>query len=209
MLELKILKRDKKENLEEIREGGKLPAVFYGKKEKTTSIIIESIEFKKVWDQAGGSELIVLKGLGEDKEVLIKDIDMDPIKYIPRHIDFYVVEKGKKIETNVPLEFIGVSPAVKSLGGILIKVMRELSISVLPKDLPKQINVELGSLENLDSLISIKDLKLPEGVEVLNNPDEIVASISGASDSEEESSSEMDISQIEAEKKGKAEETEK
>lgn len=205
MLNLKIEKRDQKDDLNKIREEGKTPAVFYGKGVESTSITVPTIDFVKVWKEAGTSALVNLTGVGEDREVIIQDWEIDPVTNKVLHADFYVVERGKVMEADIPLEFIGVSPAVKNLGGILVKVLHEVRIEVLPKDLPHNIEVDISVLENLDSQIAIEDLKLPKGVTILADPGEIVASISQASE-EKESSGPADISEIEIEKKGKKKE---
>ncbi|MBU1557373.1 50S ribosomal protein L25 [Patescibacteria group bacterium] len=208
MLTLKIEKRDPSQKLEELRGAEKIPAVFYGKGVESTPVSLLYSEFKSVWKEVGTSALIGLSGVGENKEVLIHDIDVDPITSQVKHIDFYVIERGKLMEATVPLEFIGESPAVKSLGGILVKVMRELKVEVLPKDLPQHINVDISSLSELESQIAIKDLKLPIGVRPLDEEEEVVASISQASEEEPEESTPADISEVEIEKKGKKEEEE-
>jgi len=205
MLKLKIEKRDPKQNLDEIRKGDNIPAVFYGNGLESTPITLSESEFKSVWKKAGSSALITLTGVDGDKEVIIQDMDIDPVSSQVRHIDFYVVKRGQVMEVDVPLEFVGVSPAVKELGGILVKVMHELKIEVLPKDIPQHIEVDISSLKELDSQITIKDLKLPEGVKTLDEETEVVVAISEAKEESEEATP-TDISQIEIEKKGKKEE---
>src|SRR3989344_3595382 len=137
MLQVRI--RQGKKTLKELRKGKEMPAVFYGPKEESTPIAVKLDAFKKVWKDAGESTVVELKGEGIDKEALIYDVDIDTVNGEQSHADFYVMEKGKKVEVAVPLEFIGVSPAVKDLGGVLVKVMHEIEISVLPKDLPHSL----------------------------------------------------------------------
>lgn len=205
MLTLNVEKRDIKLDLNQLREGGKIPAVFYGNDVESTPISVSSSDFKRVWREAGSSSLISLKGIDSDKEALIQDLDIDPISSQVRHIDFYIIKRGQIMETVVPIEFIGISPAVKELGGILVKALHELKIEVLPKDLPKNIEVDISALKEIDSTILVKDLKLPEGVKALEEPEESVASVSQAQEDVEETG-EVDITKVEIEKKGKKEE---
>ncbi len=184
-----------------------LRGVFYGKKEKTTPISIPYIAFKKVWKEAGGSSLITLKGIGEDKEAVIQDIDFDPVSEIIRHVDFYVIERGKVMEADVTLEFIGEAPAVKELGGTLVKTLRELKIEVLPKDLPKDIKVDVSSLKDFESRILAKDLIIPASATLLDDPEEVVALVTKVEEEQDEKVV-SDIADIEIEKKGKKEEVE-
>ena len=185
--------------------GDEMPAVFYGRKEKSTPVTILKSEFKKIYKDAGESTVISLKVDGKGMDVLIHEVDVDPIKHEPRHVDFYVLEKGKKIEVNVPVNFIGVAPAMK-LGGIVVKVLHEIEIEADPTNLPHEIDVDLSALENLDSQILVKDVKLPNGVIAKGNLEEVVAAISVATE-EKEAPASVDISAIEVEKKGKKEES--
>jgi len=202
---LRIRKREGKKTLGELRGGKEMPAVFYGPKEESTPIAIETDAFKKLWKTAGESTVIELKGDGIDKEVLIYDVDVHPVTGEPRHADFYVMEKGKKVTVNVPLEFIGIPPAVKELGGVLVKVIHEIEIEVLPKDLPHQIEVDVSSLKDFDSHILAKDILIPEGAELVTNPEETVALVNEVRE-EEESTEAPSLDDIEVEKRGKKEE---
>jgi len=177
MLTLNIQKRDKKGGLNALRAGGTIPAVFYGPKEKATPISIGFSDFMKVWKQAGESSIITLVGSGEDHDALIHEVDVHPVSGIARHADFYVIEKGKKIQVKVPLVFIGESEAVKGLGGTLVKVLYEVEIEAMPKDLPRDINVDISPLVAFDSQILAKDLGMPSGVTLLASPEEVVASV--------------------------------
>ncbi|KKT13103.1 MAG: 50S ribosomal protein L25 [Parcubacteria group bacterium GW2011_GWC1_43_30] len=106
------------------------------------------IDFLKVWKEAGASSIVTLETPEGIKESLIQDVDLDPITGTPRHADFYIFEKGHKLEVELPLEFVGISPAVKDLGGMLVKVLHELKIEAMPKDLPHNIKVDVSVLIN-------------------------------------------------------------
>jgi large subunit ribosomal protein L25 len=203
MLTITFEKRDNAQKLKALRKAGKLPAVFYGRKEKSTPITVSHAEFLKVWKKAGESSIIELKGLGEDHEALIKEVDRDPVTGVPRHADLYVIEKGKKLKLKVPIVFDGVAPAVKDLGGILVKVVHELEIEAVPKDLPHEIRVDISKLVMLDSVITAKDIALPSGVELKVNPDDVVASIAVAKEEPVEETTPIDMTAIEVAKKGK------
>ncbi|MFA6536133.1 MAG: 50S ribosomal protein L25 [Candidatus Paceibacterota bacterium] len=204
MLTLNVVKRNTKDALKKLRSEGLMPAVFYGRKEKSTPIAIKLADFEKALKEAGESSVIQLKGEGVDAEALIQEVDLDPVKETPRHADFYVIEKGKKLEISVPIEFMGTSSAVKDLGGTLVKVLHELEIEALPKDLPHSIQVDISALINLDSKIHAKDIALPDGVILKSKPEEVVAAISEAVKEEEKPAEPIDIANIElSEKKGK------
>lgn len=209
MITLNIKERGKKEDLNKLREGGSFPAVFYGKKEEATSISIKLADFLKVWKEAGESSVITLEGDLGKKEALIKSVDVNPVTGTPRHADFYVFEKGHMLQVSIPLEFTGVSPAIKELGGALVKVLHELNIKAKPQDLPHEIIVDISNLVDFNSKILAKDIKLPNGVELEEEPEEVIALVEDIKEEVEEESAPVDLSSIEVEKKGKqAEETE-
>ena len=112
MLKLTAKNRDIKEDLAEMRKGNFLPAVFYGMGKKSTSISVSKIEFKKVWAQAGESSTVKISTPAGDVDVLIHEVQTDPVTDEPTHIDFLAIDMNKKIEVKVPLEFTGVSNAV-------------------------------------------------------------------------------------------------
>jgi len=193
-----------------------MPAVFYGPKQKSTPITVNEIEFKKIWKNAGESSIIVLKNGNDEHEALIQDVDVHPVSGALRHADFYVIEKGKKLEVTVQLVFSGISPAVKDLGGTLVKVLHELQIEAMPKDLPREIKVDIALLTNIDSQILAKDIKLPEGVTLISGADEVVAAISVAKEEVEEPTKTLDDIEVvgakgkeEVEGEGEAEKNEK
>ena len=204
MFKLKVEKRDLKESLNALRSAGKLPGVFYGPKDPSTPIKMSLADFKKAWKTAGESTVVSLEGDGIDADVLIHQVDLDPVTDVAIHADFYAIEKGKKLSVDVPLEFIGIAPAVKDLGAVLVKVVHEVEIEALPKDLPHKLEVDISSLVNFESVLTAEDIKLPAGVTLNTKLDEVIASVY---EPKEEVIEEIpvDLSAIEVEKKGKAE----
>ncbi len=205
MLTLEAQKRDKSANLDKLRKEGKMPAVFYGKKNASTPITVLQKDFIKIWHTAGESSVVSIKSPEGVVDTLIHAVDLDPVTDIPRHADFYVFEKGKKIEVDVPLEFIGVAPVVKDLGGVLVKALHEIKISADPQHIPHNIEVDISSLLDFDSQIIASDLKLPAGVDLIEKPEEVVAAAARPKEEEVEEAP-VDLSAIEVEKKGKKEE---
>ncbi len=198
------LRNTKSEKADDVRKGGFVPAVFYGRKESSTPISVSRKDFLKIWKEAGESSIITLSGLGkEGKQVLIQEVTQDPVSDIPTHIDFYAVQKDRKLEIRVPIKFEGVSTAVKDLGGILVKVLHELEIQSLPADLPYEIVVDIKPLTALDSQILAGDIILPKGVELVTDAKEVIAAVSVAKEEEEAPATPIDLSSIEVEKKGK------
>lgn len=205
-MELTVTKRDSAKSAKALRNEGVLPAVIYGRKEESTPIAVDAKIFGKLYREAGESSVITLKGLDGDKQVLIHEVEFDAVTGTPTHADFYAIQKGQKVTVSVPLEFDGVSPAVKDLGGILTKVMHELEITCEPADLPHAIHVDISKLATLEDQIKVSDLSLPKSAEVEVDGDEVVAMISVAKEEVEETVP-MDISQIgDSVERGKKEE---
>lgn len=202
MINLTAEKREIKAKLSDLRTKGFIPAVFYGHKQESTPISIKEVDFMKAWKQAGESSVIHLTGKDIDLEVLIQDIDLDPVTDNVRHADFYVIEKGKKVKVHIPLEFTGVAPAVKDLGGILVKVLHEVEIEAMPKDLPHNLSVDVSKLTTFEDRVFAKDIVLSEGVTLLSKPDEVIASVAQAVEEVVEAAP-VDLTAIEVEKKGK------
>jgi large subunit ribosomal protein L25 len=203
MLTLNVEKRDMKQNREVLRQKGLIPAVFYGPKEETTPVTMSLSDFKKIWKKAGESSVIILKEGSNEHESLIHDIDVHPLSDEPRHADFYVIEKGKKVTVHVPLIYVGVSPAVKDKGGILVKVQREIEIEAAPRDLPHELTIDISKLVEFSDVIHAKDIVLPKGVDLKIGADEVVTSISEPKEEKEEAPTAIDMSAIEVEAKGK------
>lgn len=206
-INIKAEKREKMGKLESLRAAGFMPAVYYGHKKESTPIQIKKSDFLKAWKNAGESTVIKLSTPNGDLEALIHDIDIDPITGEPRHADFYVFEKGHKVEVAVPLEFIGISLAVKDLGGVLMKIMHEIKVKAEPSNLPHQIDVDISPIVELEGQILAKEINLPKGVELMEHPEEVVVTVATPKAEKAEEEAPVDLTQIEVEKKGKKEES--
>jgi len=181
-------KRKKTGSPKTLREKEQLPAVLYGPKIETEPIKVDLKEFKSIYEEAGRSSLISLKLKGEKEEnlVLVHETQTDPVSGEFIHIDFYQPSLDEKVETEVPLEFVGVAPAVKKEGGTLVKDIMKLEIKAPPREIPNKIEVNIDPLETFADDILIKDLDLPEEVEVMKDPETVVASVVPPKEIEEE-----------------------
>ena len=169
-----------------LREKSILPAVLYGPKAENLSLEIDAKKFEKIYQEAGKSSLISIEIDGKKIPVLIHEIQRDPLSDKILHVDFYQAPLEEKIAAKIPLVFEGESPAVKELGGTLVKVIHELEIKAKPEDLPKEIKIDISTLKTFEDAILVKDLKVSEGVEILKNPEEIVVEAKPAEKIEEE-----------------------
>lgn len=176
MLELQINPRDTKVSARDMRAKGIMPAVIYGPKEEATAIAINLKQFERIFKEAGETTLVKLKGIGVEKDTLIHDVQLHPVTDTPLHADFYVLEKGKKVTLNIPLEFVGSAPAEKA-GHIVVKALHEIEIEVAPHEIPQHLEINISKLENVGDHIIVSDIKLPASAELKTNPEEIVASV--------------------------------
>lgn len=205
MFIIKAEERDLNIKVDDLRKFGKIPAVFYGAGKTTTSITIPIVDFKKVWRDAGESSAVKVSTLAGDIDVLIHEVQVDPVTSEPIHVDFLAIDMKKRIKVNIPLVFEGISGAVKSGVGNLVKVLHEVEVEALPSDLPQKLIVDISKLESLDNNIIVSDIKVPAGVIVITNAGEVIASIVAQVEEKEEVTP-IDLSAIEVEKKGKKEE---
>jgi large subunit ribosomal protein L25 len=172
--------------LKSVRSAGNMPGVTYGHGMKPQSVELNLREFEKVFTKAGSSTIVELQLDTEKRNVVIHDVQFHPVTGRAMHVDLYQVRMDEKIKAEVPLKFIGTSPAVKNLGGILVKAMDKLEIEALPNDLPHEIVVDLSVLKNFDDNIALKDLNIPSGVQVLVEDKELgIASVTRPRSEEE------------------------
>ena len=154
-------------HVNKLRRMGKVPATIYGKHlEKPISITCEKNEFVKLFREAGHSTPVTLEWDGIEEMVLIHDYQLDPVMDTVLHIDFLGIKKWQKVsaEVSIILQWEELSPIVKLWQWNIQLVKDALMIESLPKDLPKEIVVNVADLEDVNTVIFVKDLDLPEGV---------------------------------------------
>lgn len=188
------------------RREGKIPAIIYGKGFENIAIAVDTIEFNKVFKDAGLSNLIELSLDGKKIKTIIGDFQTNPKTDLISHIDFIKVNMKEKIHAEIPLQFVGDSKAVIDMEGSLITPVDTIEVECLPGDLISEIEVDIASLDDFEKNIKVSDLKVPESIEVINDPEEIVAFVQEPrSDEEMEELNEEvveDVESIEVENKG-------
>lgn len=158
------------------RKAGLVPAVLYGHGSEGELLWVDYLAFKKTYKEAGQSSLLEIKREGEKSvNAIIHDVQFDPLSSRFTHIDFYQVRMDEELETHVPVEFIGEAPAVRELGGILVKTLEEVLVKCLPKDLPHALSIDLAALKTFDDRIQLSDIILPKGVTLLGEAETTLA----------------------------------
>lgn len=157
-----------------LRRSGRIPAIVYGAKEPLPIAVLNS-EFEKKFHTVSENTIITLELKDSKHDVLVKDYQEDPIKGFITHIDFYEIEKGKALRTNVPVRVEGVPVGVKE-GGLLEERLHEIEVECLPQDIPEYFMLNVEAL-NIGDTIHVGDLEAPENVKILTAPDYSVLTI--------------------------------
>lgn len=160
-----------------VRRRGAVPAILYGRRQPATAVEVDAREFDRLLRDEGTTGVVRLQfdDGAEPTVALMKEIQREPLTHAVRHIDFHAVVLDEVVDVPATLAFHG-HPIGAEEGGILETQMRELIVRCLPLSIPSQIDVDVSGL-NIGDRIAAGDLALPEGVELVTDPDETVASL--------------------------------
>ncbi|HWM89970.1 MAG TPA: 50S ribosomal protein L25 [Thermoanaerobaculia bacterium] len=159
------------------RSGGLIPAVVYGGGKDTIPIQIDRKSMLDLMKKAGSEHPVFLLKLGDNqRHAMIREMQTHPISRQVLHIDFQRVMMDQKIRVQVPIELVGTSYGVKTQGGVLDFVTREVEVECLPGDIPKQIELDVTELHTAQH-VEAGALKLPEGVVLHDAPDKVIVSV--------------------------------
>jgi large subunit ribosomal protein L25 len=179
-LAAQVRKEQKKGPARRLRQKGFVPAIFYGRSAENILLAVKNDELVKLYKDKKNHAFIklIIDDDGNkkiEKLSLIKELQVQPLTGKFYHADFYEVDIKRKLIIDVSLRFIGKAIGVEN-GGELQHIKREVKVSCLPLDLPDHIDVDVTNLEIGDS-IKIRDLKVPEGITMLDRPDASIASV--------------------------------
>lgn len=204
--------------VKQLRTKGELPGIVYGHGTENKIISIKEADYERIFSQAGTSTLVDL--VIDDKKpikVLLHEPQIHPVRPGMLHADFYVVKMTEKLQTEIPLHFVGEAEAVSVLDGTLNTPLDALNVECYPDKLVPAIEVDITALKTFDDVIRIGDITLPEGIEILGDPEEVVATITPPRSEEElaeldeavgEEADAAAVEGVAVEEKGKAEESE-
>lgn len=172
--------------VQQLREQGIVPAVVYGHGKDSHNIQLKLRDLDRAYKNAGENTLIDLV-IDNDSpiRVLIHDVSHDAISDYIQHVDFYAVNMSEKIHAEVVLHFVGIAPAVKEAGGTLIKTKDLIAIKCLPQDLISEKDIDISSLKTFEDAIHVRDVDFPASVEVLDDSNEVLASVAPPRSEEE------------------------
>ncbi|MDO8513901.1 MAG: 50S ribosomal protein L25 [bacterium] len=172
--------------VKKIRENGKIPIILYGHGIESQPLTVDKIQLSQLFKQAGISTLVDLK-IDEQKafKILFHEPQRDPCTNSITHADLYKVKMTEKIRTEIPLEFVGESLAVTELEGNLIIIKDSVEVECLPDALVPNISVDLSKIKTFDDVLHISDIQTPEKIEILDDPEETIVSVSAPRTEEE------------------------
>lgn len=186
------------------RASGKIPAVVYGGGKESVSIEVNRKALLDHLKGHSGENPIFLLSLGDkDRHAMIRHMDVDPISRQVIHIDFQRVMMDQKIRVAVPVELTGTAVGVKVEGGLIDFVTREVHIECLPADIPKHLEIDVTDL-HVGQHVAAKDIKLPTGVTLLDEPEKVLASLTHTKEADSAAAGEGAEPEVAA-KKGKGE----
>lgn len=160
-----------------LRAAGQVPGVIYGHGREPQSLTVNAREFDRLAERVRITSTVIELALdGRTARTLVRELQRDPIRRNVLHIDFQELVAGEKVNVSVPLRFIGTAEGVKSAGGILEEVIHTLDVRVDPSSIPDHIDVDVTPL-TIGHGLHVRDLTLPEGVEVLDDPDNTVCTV--------------------------------
>ena len=159
-----------------VREG-KLPAVVYGHNTEATPIVLDKLEFQKVFVKSGRTHLVDLALDGRTEKVLVREVQTHPRFIGPIHVDLYQVNLQEKIEVEVPVRLVGESAAVKRGDADILQPLHAIRVECLPSDIPEAFEVDLTPLEEVESELRVSEVKVPKDVTLLEDPEELVVKI--------------------------------
>lgn len=160
-----------------VRRTGYVPANIYGKGRESRAVQVEAKALVQALQKTGRSGFLSLRMNGDTQLAMARAVQLDPRTNKVSHVDFYAVSLTDKLTTDLPLELSGEQADLRVIKGQLIRYLSKLSIRALPMDVPRNIQVDISGLKEIDQVIMVKDLKVPAGVEVLALPEEIVAKV--------------------------------
>jgi len=188
------------------RTAGKIPAVVYGGGRESVAIEVDRKTLVDTMKGHTGENPIFLLKLGDkERHAMIRHMQVDPVSRQVIHIDFQRVLMDQKVRVAVPVELVGTPFGVKTEGGMLDFVTREVHVECLPGQIPKHLEVDVTAL-HLGQHVEAKDLSLPEGVALLDDPDRVLASVGHHGKQEAEGEAEGERAEPEVIKKTKGEE---
>src|SRR4051794_13937946 len=161
--------------VKQMRRDGRVPGIVYGPVvTETVPVSVDRREFVKFFQATGHSTLFELRWEDGNESVFIREVQIDPVRRTPVHIDFFAPNLRRPVRASVQLVLHN---PVQAAGAVLTEARTEIEVEALPAGIPHQIDVDVSGLENAGDVIRVGDLTLPDGVTLVTDPNEIVAQL--------------------------------
>ncbi len=193
----------------ELRLADKVPAVIYGRDVEAQNVAIDRRALHRALVQAGTSLISVQVGTAAPVQVLAREVQHDPVRHRPLHVDFLAVAMNESIRVEVPITLEGTAPALSRSGVVMVRQMDQVEVECLPRDIPQHLTANLSSLATEADSIYVRNLVVPPGVTIVTEPDHVVISLTlSRAEEAEEAAAAPSGNEPEVVTKGKAKEEE-
>lgn len=179
-IEVKKRERTGKGGSRESRRNGMIPGVVYGGGKESVPIQLDRKTFVELMNKKVEGEnpifLLKLTDSGQERHAILRDLQRDPVSRMVIHLDFQRIDMTQKVHVTVPIELVGTAVGVKTEGGLIEFITRELKIEALPGDIPGHIDLDISEL-HVGQHIEARDVQLPQGVVLFDEPEKVIVTL--------------------------------
>jgi large subunit ribosomal protein L25 len=158
-----------------VRRDGFIPAIVYGYKQEPMPISLEKRSSTLILNKVSGSTMLTLNIEGKEYSTLVRDVQRDHLRNEFLHLDFLVVSLTEKLRTAVSITLVGDAAVLEEYEALIVAGITEVEVEALPQDLPETIEVDVSGLAEIGDAIYLKDVPSPANVEILTDPEELIA----------------------------------
>ena len=158
-----------------LRRDGRVPAVIYGHAREPLSLSVPAREFERLLEKVAAENTVIELHIdGTMARTLIREIQRHPVRRNVLHVDFQELVAGERVVVHIPIVLQGIPEGVRTSGGILSQILQELECRVDPLNMPSHIDVDVTDV-SIGHSVHVSEMTIPEGIEVLDDPDAAVA----------------------------------
>lgn len=158
-----------------VRRNGFIPAVVYGRDMEAMPISLEKRSATQTLNSVSGSTILTLQVEGKEYSTLVRDVQRDHLRNEFLHLDFLSVSLLEKLRTNVSITLVGDAAVLEDFDALVVAGISEVEVEALPQDLPETITVDVSGLAEIGDAIYLRDIPVPPNVEILTDPEELIA----------------------------------
>ncbi len=182
MAELKLQAKPREtvgKQVKQLRREGMVPGILYGRGIESTALKIDQLAAEEIVRQAGSSTLVKVYVEGEEEpySVIVRDVQRHVIRRDLLHVDLQALSMTEKVSLPIPVRLVGNAPAAEELGGVLLQQINEIEVECLPSDLVSAFEIDVSGMTEIGDTIAIKDMDIPESIDVLMDVEETVVMI--------------------------------